>query len=91
MAGAATGGYFVLRVATDARIKACIFIDSFFRLWDLALTRASLSFVKLWDSGWVPDGTFDSVIDVHCKSLDSTKSILSPPLLKIKRFTIHRT
>ena len=67
VAGAATGGYFALRAATDARIKACISIDPFFSLWDLALTRAPQSFVKLWDSGWVPDGTFDSFTDAHCK------------------------
>ena len=67
VAGAATGGYFALRAATDARIKACISIDPFFSLWDLALTRAPASFVKLWDSGWVPDSTFDSFTDAHCK------------------------
>ena len=67
VAGAATGGYFALRAATDARIKACISIDPFFSLWDLALTRAPQYFVKMWDSGWVPDGTFDSFTDAHCK------------------------
>lgn len=67
VAGAATGGYFALRAATDVRIKACISIDPFFSLWDLALTRAPQSFVKLWDSGWVSDDIFDSFTDRYCK------------------------
>lgn len=67
VAGAATGGYFALRAATDVRIKACLSIDPFFSLWDLALTRAPQEFVKLWDNGWVPDDIFDAFTDRHCK------------------------
>ncbi|KAH6869504.1 Alpha/Beta hydrolase protein [Thelonectria olida] len=65
MAGAATGGYFALRAATDPRIKACVSIDPFFSLWELCLSRAPQAFFKLWDSGWVPDGTFDAFTDRH--------------------------
>ncbi|GJC90837.1 hydrolyase ccsE [Colletotrichum liriopes] len=65
MAGAATGGYFALRAATDPRIKACVSIDPFFSLWDLCLSRAPKAFFKLWDSGWIPDGTFDMFTDRH--------------------------
>ena len=68
VAGAATSGYFALRAATDARIKACVSIDPFFSLWDLALTRAPQSFIKLWDSGWVPDALFDWLTEMHCKT-----------------------
>ncbi|KAJ5332380.1 hypothetical protein MYU51_019323 [Penicillium brevicompactum] len=32
VAGAATGGYFALRAATDARVKACVAVDPFFSL-----------------------------------------------------------
>ena len=69
VAGAATGGYFALRAATDACVKACVSIDPFYSLWDLALIRAPQLFVKLWDSGWVPDGTFDSFTDTHCRGI----------------------
>ncbi|KXH65047.1 dipeptidyl aminopeptidase/acylaminoacyl peptidase [Colletotrichum salicis] len=65
MAGAATGGYFALRAATDARVRACVSIDPFFSLWELCLSRAPKAFFKLWDSGWVPDGTFDAFSDRH--------------------------
>nr|A0A7L9F0X4.1 RecName: Full=Alpha/beta hydrolase xenA; AltName: Full=Xenoacremones biosynthesis cluster protein A [Xenoacremonium sp. BF-2018a]QOJ72659.1 XenA [Xenoacremonium sp. BF-2018a] len=67
MAGAATGGYFALRAATDPRIKACVSIDPFFSLWELSLTRVPQAFFKLWDSGWVPDGTFDAFTDRHAR------------------------
>lgn len=67
VAGAATGGYFALRAATDARIKACVAVDPFFSLWDLSLTRAPQSFMKLWDNGWVMDNVLDTFTDVHCR------------------------
>lgn len=63
MACAATGGYFALRSATDPRIKSCVSIDPFFSLWELCLSRAPKAFSKLWDNGWVPDGTFDAFTD----------------------------
>jgi len=66
VAGGSTGGFFALRAATDSRIKACISIDPFFSLWDLAMTRVPLWYVKLWDSGWIPDGVFDWSTDMHC-------------------------
>lgn len=65
VAGAATGGYFALRAATDTRIKACVAIDPFFSMWELALTRAPQAFVKLWDSGWVMDDIVDKFTDAH--------------------------
>ncbi len=67
VAGAATGGYFALRAATDARIKACVAVDPFFSLWDLSLTRAPQSFMKLWDNGWVMDNVLDTFTDAHCR------------------------
>lgn len=59
VAGAVTGGYFALRAATDARVKACVSIDPFFSMFELAMTRVPRSFVRLWESGWVTDGLFN--------------------------------
>jgi pimeloyl-ACP methyl ester carboxylesterase len=68
VAGAATGGYFALRAATDARVKACVSIDPFFNLWELAMTRVPQLHVKLWDSGWISDEFFDWSTDMHCRT-----------------------
>ncbi|KAK4228644.1 Alpha/Beta hydrolase protein [Podospora fimiseda] len=51
VAGAATGGYFALRAATDPRTKACVAIDPFYSMWELALTCAPQSIMKLWENG----------------------------------------
>jgi hypothetical protein len=59
VAGAVTGGYFALRAATDARIKACVAIDPFFSMFELATTRIPQAFVRLWESGWVTDDMFN--------------------------------
>ncbi|KAH6967648.1 Alpha/Beta hydrolase protein [Ilyonectria sp. MPI-CAGE-AT-0026] len=59
VAGAVTGGYFALRAATDARVKACVAIDPFFSMFELAMTRVPQAFVSLWESGWVTDGMFN--------------------------------
>lgn len=67
VAGAATGGYFALRAATDARVKACVAVDPFFSLWELSLTRAPQAFMKLWDNGWVMDNVLDTFTDAHCR------------------------
>ncbi|KAK3998217.1 Alpha/Beta hydrolase protein [Cladorrhinum sp. PSN332] len=67
VAGAATGGYFALRAATDARVKACVAVDPFFSMWELALTRAPQSFMKLWENGWIPDSALDTFTDAHCR------------------------
>lgn len=53
--------------ATDARIKACVAVDPFFSLWDLLLTRAPQSFMKLWDNGWVMDNVLDAFTEAHCR------------------------
>ncbi|KAL6399671.1 alpha/beta hydrolase [Ilyonectria robusta] len=59
VAGAVTGGYFALRAATDARVKACVAIDPFFSMFELAMTRVPRAFVSLWESGWVTNGMFN--------------------------------
>jgi hypothetical protein len=65
VAGAVTGGYFALRAATDARVKACVSIDPFFSMWELALTRIPGFVVELWETGWVPDGLFNWAADLQ--------------------------
>ncbi|TQV90534.1 hypothetical protein V2A60_007256 [Cordyceps javanica] len=59
VAGAVTGGYFSLRAATDPRVKACVSIDPFYSMFELAMTRVPQSFVKLWENGWVTDALFN--------------------------------
>ncbi|KAH8744806.1 Alpha/Beta hydrolase protein [Hyaloscypha finlandica] len=59
VAGAATGGYFALRAATDARVKACVSIDPFFSMYELAMTRLPQFYVSLWERGWITDGFFN--------------------------------
>ncbi|KAK1834940.1 Alpha/Beta hydrolase protein [Podospora conica] len=68
VAGAATGGYFALRTATDKRIKACVAVDPFFSMWELAMSRAPERFMRLWDNGWIPDSGLDTLVDAHCRS-----------------------
>jgi hypothetical protein len=68
VAGAATGGYFSLRAATDSRLKACVAIDPFYSMWDLAMTRAPQSLVNMWDKGWVQDTVFDSFTETFAMS-----------------------
>ena len=60
VAGAVTGGYFALRAATDPRVKACVSIDPFFSMFELAMTRVPQAFVQLWKGGWVTDMLFNS-------------------------------
>jgi hypothetical protein len=43
IAGAVTAGYFALRAASDARVKACVSIAPFFSMFELAMTRVSRS------------------------------------------------
>jgi alpha-beta hydrolase superfamily lysophospholipase len=59
VAGAVTGGYFALRASTDPRVKACVAIDPFFSMFELAMTRAPKAFVGLWQSGWVTNNMFN--------------------------------
>ncbi|KAK3186304.1 hypothetical protein K4F52_004842 [Lecanicillium sp. MT-2017a] len=59
VAGAVTGGYFALRAATDTRVKACVSIDPFFSMFELAMTRVPQSFVRLWEKGWVTNSMFN--------------------------------
>ncbi|KAL7929275.1 alpha/beta-hydrolase [Trichoderma chlorosporum] len=59
VAGAVTGGYYALRTSTDPRIKACVSIDPFFSMWELATSRVPKVFFDLWESGWITDWFID--------------------------------
>ncbi|KAF2138632.1 uncharacterized protein K452DRAFT_234204 [Aplosporella prunicola CBS 121167] len=55
VAGASLGAHFALRAATDRRIAACVAIDPFYSMWDLALTRMPQWFALSWLNGYIPD------------------------------------
>ena len=65
VAGAVTGGYFALRAATDSRVKACVSIDPFFSMFDLAMTRVPQPFVSLWKGGWVTKEMFNLIASLQ--------------------------
>jgi len=65
MTGATFGGYYALRAAAaDSRIKACISIDPFYSMYDLAATRIPPLYLWAWEHGWVPDAVFDALGNV---------------------------
>ncbi|KAF8860419.1 alpha/beta-hydrolase [Acephala macrosclerotiorum] len=53
--GASMGAYYALRASTDSRIKACISIDPFFSLWEVAQTRMPQFGSNLWLNGWISE------------------------------------
>lgn len=62
VAGASMGGYFALRAASDARIKACVSIDPFYDMWDFGTRHISGLFMSAWTGGWIGDGMIDTII-----------------------------
>ena len=67
VAGVTMGGYYALRAATDPRIRACISVDPFYSLWDLALTRMPQWYANLWQNGWIPEAFFNWSIYTHMR------------------------
>ncbi|PQE08150.1 alpha beta hydrolase protein [Rutstroemia sp. NJR-2017a BVV2] len=65
--GASLGAYYALRAATDSRIKACVSIDPFFSLWEVAESRSPKAVFDLWVNGWLSDGFWNWSIETHCK------------------------
>lgn len=57
--GASMGGYFALRGAADARIRAAICVDSFYDLGEFAGGRMPGPLYKGFMGGWIPDWLFD--------------------------------
>lgn len=56
IAGSSMGSYYAIRGASDPRIKACVAMDPFYDMWDLAMVRMPMLFVNAWLSGWISDG-----------------------------------
>ncbi|KAK9261066.1 hypothetical protein V1519DRAFT_483002 [Lipomyces tetrasporus] len=57
---ASMGGYYALRAASDARIKACVAIDPFYE-WDCGTRHISGWFMNTWTSGRLTERTIDRV------------------------------
>ncbi|OGM50031.1 alpha/beta hydrolase [Aspergillus bombycis] len=62
--GATLGGYYALRGAADPRISACIAVDPFYSMWEVAITRMPAPFIKAWTSGWLGDGIFNGTMNI---------------------------
>lgn len=60
--GASMGGYFALRGARDARIKAAICVDSFYDLGMYAGGRMPAPLYNGFMAGWIPDWLFDGFL-----------------------------
>ncbi|PKY00810.1 alpha/beta hydrolase [Aspergillus campestris IBT 28561] len=60
LAGLSMGAYYTLRGAVDPRISACVAVDPFYDMFDLATSRMPPWFIRAWLAGWVTDGMFDA-------------------------------
>lgn len=60
--GASMGGYYAIRAASDARVKACISVDPFYDMWDFCTKHLSGFFMGAWMNGWIGDGIVDRAI-----------------------------
>ncbi|MCJ1360528.1 MAG: hypothetical protein MMC33_010536 [Icmadophila ericetorum] len=63
--GQSLGGFQALRGAADKRIKACVAVDPFYDMWDLAMARMPSWMVAPWDSGWIGDWMIDWAARTH--------------------------
>ncbi|KAL4876142.1 alpha/beta-hydrolase [Aspergillus karnatakaensis] len=64
VSGAALGGYFALRAASDPRIKACIALDPVYDLFEFGTRHVAPFLLRAWVDGWVGDGVVDFVINL---------------------------
>ncbi|KAI9035221.1 alpha/beta hydrolase family protein [Aspergillus affinis] len=60
LAGVSMGAYYALRGAVDARVSACVAVDPFYDMFDLATSRMPVWFIRAWLAGWITDGMFDA-------------------------------
>ncbi|KAF5878448.1 putative alpha beta hydrolase protein [Botrytis fragariae] len=67
LTGNSMGGYFVLRGATDPRVKACISTDGFYDVWLFTESRLPKWLVTGWESGWLKDWFINGVINAGAK------------------------
>lgn len=62
LAGSSMGGYLSLRGAADARIKACVAIDPFYRMWDMLKGRVPDSAAQAFAvDSVVPEAAWDGL------------------------------
>ncbi|GAW18782.1 hypothetical protein ANO14919_082640 [Xylariales sp. No.14919] len=66
IAGASMGAYYSLRACSgsypsleDPGFRACVAIDGFYSLWDVAVQRMPNWYSGLWLSGWLPESIFN--------------------------------
>lgn len=67
VSGSALGGYFALRTASDARIKACVAMDPLYDMWDFGTQHVSPTFINAWMSGWLSNAVVDAIIGTGAK------------------------
>lgn len=60
------GCYFALRGAADPRIKACVAMDGFYDMWDIADSRIPPMFQKGWNT--LGDGFFNGFVKTAGKA-----------------------
>ena len=73
LTGQSLGGYLALRGAADPRIKACVAIDAFYDMWDLANARMPGWMVRPWLSGWMGDWFINWAVYQHGKADVATR------------------
>lgn len=71
--GQSLGGYLALRGAADPRVKACVAIDTFYDMWDLAMARMPGWMVRPWLAGWVGDWIINWAVHQHGKADVATR------------------
>ncbi|KAL8727343.1 MAG: hypothetical protein Q9166_006111 [cf. Caloplaca sp. 2 TL-2023] len=59
---ASMGGYFALRAAADARIKACVSVDGFYSLASFVGGRMPGPLFKGFMNGWLSGGVFNAIL-----------------------------
>lgn len=62
LTGNSMGGYFALRGAADARVKACISVDGFYDVWLFTESRLPKWLTFAWEGGWVGDWLVNSIV-----------------------------
>ncbi|KAI3317858.1 alpha/beta hydrolase [Xylariaceae sp. AK1471] len=75
IAGASMGAYYSLRACSsrypsisDLEIRACVAIDGFYSLQDVAMERMPGWYSGLWLSGWIPDSVLNGSIQLGMAS-----------------------
>lgn len=65
LTGQSLGGFQALRGSADQRVKACVAVDPFYDMWDLAMARMPAWMFTPWANGWVGDWLIDWAARAH--------------------------